>query len=111
VALRKRADEVGQPGALDQPAPGLGGRRVLIEGIEEAKFGYYGAARAGAEAEWRERWDGAGGLPALIALEVAFPAGDPRSWPELVVAPRYGAGGWRSAHPSRRRPAPALRFL
>ena len=80
-----------QPGDLDQPAPGLGGRRVLIEGIEAAKFGYYGAARAGAEAEWRERWDGAGGLPALIALEVAFPAGDPRSWPELVVAPRMAA--------------------
>ncbi len=75
-----------QPGGLDEP--GLGGRRVLIEGFEEAKFGYYGAERAGAEAEWRERWDGADGLPALIALEVAFPAGDPRSWPDLVVAPR-----------------------
>ena len=80
-----------QPGDLDEPEPGLGGRRVLIEGIEEAKFGYYGAERAGAAAEWRERWDGADGLPALIALKVAFPAGDPRSWPDLVVAPRLAA--------------------
>ncbi len=86
-----RAD---QPGDLDQPEPGLGGRRVLIEGIEEAKFGYYGAERAeraGAKAEWRDRWDRADGLPALIALEVAFPAGDSRSWPDLVVAPRLAA--------------------
>jgi hypothetical protein len=43
------------------------------------------------EAEWRESWDGADGLPALIALEVVFPAGDPRSWPELMVAPRLAA--------------------
>ncbi len=77
-----------QPGDLDEPEPGLGGKRVLIEGIEEAKFGYYGAETAGAEAEWRGRWDEADGLPALIALEVAFPAGDSRSWPDLVVAPR-----------------------
>lgn len=88
-----------QPGDLDEPAPGLGGRRVLIEGIEEAKFGYYGAERAGAEAgaeaEWRERWDGADGLPALIALKVAFPAGDSRSWPDLVVAPKLAAAAPR----------------
>ncbi len=85
-----RAD---QPGDLDEPEPepGLGGRRVLIEGIEEAKFGYYGAEPAGAEAEWRERWDEADGRPALIVLEVAFPAGDSRSWPDLVVAPRLAA--------------------
>ncbi len=59
--------------------------------IEAAKFGYYGAERAGAEAEWRERWDVADRLPALIVLEVAFPAGDSRSWPDLVVAPRLAA--------------------
>jgi general secretion pathway protein J len=80
-----------QPGDLDEPEPGLGGRRVLIEGIEEAKFGYYGAEPAGAESEWRERWDGADGLPALIVIEVAFPSGDARSWPDLVVAPRLAA--------------------
>lgn len=81
-----------EPGDLDdEPEPGLGGRRALIEGIEEAKFGYYGAENVGVEAEWRESWDGADSLPALIAIEVVFPDGDPRSWPELMVAPRLAA--------------------
>ncbi len=76
------------PDSLDDPEPGLGGRRVLIEGIERARFGYYGAEGAAQEAEWRERWDAPASLPALVALEVEFPPGDARSWPELLVAPR-----------------------
>lgn len=76
------------PDRLDDPEPGLGGRRVLIDGIERARFGYYGAEGAEQIAEWRERWDAPGSLPALVALEVEFPPGDPRSWPELLVAPR-----------------------
>jgi general secretion pathway protein J len=77
-----------EPQGLEEPEPGLGGRRVLIEGIERVAFGYYGAEGAGQAAEWHDRWDQVAGLPALVALEVAFPAGDPRFWPDLVVAPK-----------------------
>ncbi len=77
-----------EPEGFDQPEPGLGGSRVLIEGIERAAFGYFGVEDVGQEAEWLDRWDEEAGLPALVAIEVAFPNGDPRSWPDLVVAPR-----------------------
>ncbi len=77
-----------EPDTLAEPEPGLGGRRVLIEGIERAAFSYYGAERGEQEARWRERWDEAAGLPSLIALDIAFPRDDPRPWPRLVVAPR-----------------------
>jgi general secretion pathway protein J len=79
-----------EPRDLAEPEPGLGGRRVLIEGFERAQFAFYGAEREGQAAAWRDRWDEAAGLPALISLEAAFPAGDPRSWPDLVIAPRLG---------------------
>lgn len=75
-----------EPDRFDDPEPGLGGRRVLIDGIESAAFTYYGASDQDRLVDWRDRWEAGAGLPALIAIEVVFPEGDRRSWPVLQVA-------------------------
>lgn len=87
-----RADE---PDLFDEPEPGLGGRRVLLDGIESAAFAYYGASDPGQPADWRDRWEADSTLPALIAIEVAFPAGDGRAWPPLRIAPKLGTAAPR----------------
>ncbi len=61
-------------------------RRTLIEGVESVRFRYYGNQERGQEPDWFEAWDSARGLPALIAVDLAYPEGDPRSWPDLSVA-------------------------
>lgn len=66
----------------------IGGRRTLVEGIEQAAFAYYGGQDGTGHLEWRDRWEATAGLPNLVALEMRFPAGSGRSWPALVVHPR-----------------------
>jgi general secretion pathway protein J len=65
---------------------------VLIEGIARATFSYYGETRDGEDAAWLDEWRDAELLPALVRLDVEFPAGDRRVWPELVVAPMASVG-------------------
>ncbi len=83
-----RADDAAEPG--DPPEAGLGGRRVLIEGLASAQFRYFGASAPGQTADWRDRWDSEDGLPGLVAIEAEFPEGDGRIWPDLQVAPKLG---------------------
>ncbi len=82
-----RADD-DEAGRDDTPEAGLGGRRVLIEGLAGARFSYFGAPAPGRVADWRDRWEAEEGLPGLIAIEAEFPAGDGRAWPVLQVAPK-----------------------
>ena len=83
-----RADDQAERG--DPPEAGLGGRRVLIDGLARAQFRYFGALDSGGIADWRDRWEAEAGLPGLIAIEVEFPEGDGRAWPVLQVAPKMG---------------------
>jgi hypothetical protein len=32
-------------------------------------------------------------MPALVRIAIAFPEGDPREWPDLIVALPAGEGG------------------
>jgi general secretion pathway protein J len=62
---------------------------VLVENIADVSFGFFGAAdedRNG-DPRWRDRWENMPGLPLLVRINVTFPDGDGRIWPELVVAP------------------------
>ena len=83
-----RADDEAERG--EPPEAGLGGRRVLIEGLASARFSYFGAPAPGQAADWRDRWEAEAGLPGLIAIEAEFPEGDGRAWPVLHVAPKLG---------------------
>jgi prepilin-type N-terminal cleavage/methylation domain-containing protein len=63
------------------------GEEVLIERVASVRWSYLGAARGARRPEWQTRWEQRK-VPALIRLEVAFPEGDSRTWPELLVATR-----------------------
>ena len=77
----------------DTPEAGLGGRRVLIEGLAGARFRYFGAPLRGQTAEWGDSWEVDAGLPELISIQAEFPERDRRAWPDLNVAPMLGAAG------------------
>jgi len=62
-------------------------KTVLLEDIAGATFDYFGRPESDADAQWLESWPRPDALPALIRLAVAFPDGDRRAWPDLVVAP------------------------
>ena len=91
LVLRRRLfqpgveDSPGRPGAEDEH------ESVLLERISGAAFSYYGATEANEEPEWRDAWEGAQSPPLLVRLDVTFPKGDRRYWPELVVRPRIGS--------------------
>lgn len=90
VALSYRADAAGG-GRLEMAWQPLGERerpaasRTLFDGVDALDFAYYGGERRTGTAEWRETWEDAGFLPALVRLRVRFRDG--RAWPDLVAAP------------------------
>jgi general secretion pathway protein J len=84
-----RAEDETEPG--DTPEAGLGGRRVLIDGLERAQFRYFGAPEPGQTADWRDNWPANAGLPELVAIEAEFAQGGGRAWPILQVAPKLSA--------------------
>jgi general secretion pathway protein J len=59
----------------------------LLRNIAFVGFSYYGSENPDEPPVWHDRWDGARALPTLIRVHVAFPKGDARVWPELIVAP------------------------
>lgn len=65
---------------------------LLLADIAALGISYYGQPAEGVPPQWLDLWDGRLGLPALVRLRVAFPPGDDRRWPDLVVAPRLYKG-------------------
>ena len=66
---------------------------VLLSQIGTVRFGYFGHGAAGQAPQWLDAWDPSWGLPQLVRVSLDFPAGDPRIWPDLVVAPRLRGAG------------------
>jgi general secretion pathway protein J len=60
---------------------------VLVEDIADVSIAFFGSADEDRESRWRDRWEDMSGLPLLVRIDVTFPEGDRRIWPELVVAP------------------------
>ena len=77
---RYRPDETGDSEPDDQA--------ILLQGVVGASFDYFGSPVPGGEAAWDGEWLASETVPALIRIRIAFPVGDRRSWPDLVVAPR-----------------------
>jgi general secretion pathway protein J len=65
----------------------------ILGNIASIRLAYFGQTDPGRPPQWLETWDGALGLPTLIALHVEFPTGDARIWPDLIVAPRLHGSG------------------
>jgi general secretion pathway protein J len=63
-------------------------KKTLLAGTASIEFAYFGKLRSEPSAQWHDRWSGQAALPQLVRIEVRFPEGDSRLWPELVIAPR-----------------------
>jgi general secretion pathway protein J len=74
-------------------------REVLVENVARAEWDYFDVP-CGAPAAWRTTWQGRHELPALVRVRVVFPEGDPRQWPDLIVAPRVTDDAAFSLHES-----------
>lgn len=61
---------------------------VLLHGVADLAISYFGAAGGEGGARWQERWVDQPQPPTLVRISVAFPPGDRRRWPDLLVAPR-----------------------
>jgi general secretion pathway protein J len=60
----------------------------LLTGVDAIAISYFGRPAAEAPPRWLARWDGVLGLPELVRIQVRFPPGDRRRWPDFIVAPR-----------------------
>ena len=59
----------------------------LIGRVEALDLAYWGAPSPDQAPGWQAGWEGPG-LPALIRVRLVFAKGDPRRWPDLIVAPQ-----------------------
>ena len=59
--------------------------RVLIEDVDDLKFGYFGSPADESRARWTDRWSDHDRLPELVRIELRV-AG--RTWPALVIPVR-----------------------
>jgi len=62
---------------------------VLVENIADVSLAFFGTddENGDGDSRWQDRWEDMPGLPLLVRIDVTFPEGDGRIWPELVVAP------------------------
>jgi general secretion pathway protein J len=73
---------------VNDPRPTANGRKdVLLTHIANVAFAYLPKAASGG-AGWVDHWDHGTALPAAIRINVQFPPGDQRVWPELLIVPR-----------------------
>lgn len=61
--------------------------RVLLRGIQEVRFAYFGKTGDALAPQWWDIWPSRDTAPSLIRMRILFEDGDRRSWPELLVAP------------------------
>jgi len=59
----------------------------LLSSISSIKFDYFGPAYGGNLPKWWDSWSNRARPPDLVRIRIAFPPGDRRIWPELIVHP------------------------
>lgn len=85
-----------RPDPTDEPDEDSISQRVLLENLDDIEIRYFGRLAFDEGPDWHDTWENPIGLPALIALDLKFPEGDPRRWPGLVVAPFAATSGFSS---------------
>lgn len=59
----------------------------LLRGLTRFELAYWGGSAPGLPPGWLARWRAAF-LPPLIRIRMSFAKGDPRQWPDMIVAPQ-----------------------
>lgn len=57
----------------------------LVGGVDRLQLSYWGTSSRDRQSRWLDKWDGPA-PPDLIRVRLVFPKGDPRHWPDLIVA-------------------------
>jgi hypothetical protein len=99
LKLAPQAGVVSRPLTLEvQPLDGnnvatdrVGHAPVLIDNVARLAIRYYGSPERGGEPRWFDDWQGRTTLPSLVAVDVQFPSGDPRTWPPLTRGLKLGS--------------------
>jgi general secretion pathway protein J len=65
--------------------------KTLLNGLQSVSFAYFGRLDRDKAPTWHDRWVQQPAFPLLVRVEVHYPTGDGRRWPELLVAPRITA--------------------
>lgn len=66
-------------------------KETLLDGIEGLHFTYFGQRSPSEAPGWFDNWSSQRSLPSLVRIDITFPKGDARLWPEMIVAPRIAA--------------------
>lgn len=66
---------------------GVESATILVDGLDQVFFSYYGGAGNKA-AQWNDQWTGRASLPNLVKMRLVFAKDDPRTWPDLVIEPK-----------------------
>jgi general secretion pathway protein J len=59
---------------------------TLLDDVAQLDLGFWQPATGSQQARWLSVWS-ARALPPLVRLRIGFPPGDPRHWPDIVIAP------------------------
>lgn len=62
--------------------------RTLLSNVETVTFSYFSKGATNSDGQWGDSWARQARLPQLVRIQVSFPQGESRSWPDLVVLPR-----------------------
>lgn len=75
---------------IDVHAPGLAGwtPHPLLRDVRGLDLAYFGVDPVTGERRWLSDWQEQGAPPDLVRVRLAFPPGDLRQWPDLIVRPR-----------------------
>jgi prepilin-type N-terminal cleavage/methylation domain-containing protein len=63
---------------------------MLLEGIADLRFRYFGPESSGAPSSWRPDWISRETLPELVEVTVTFPSESQQLWPRLIIRPVSG---------------------
>jgi len=95
ISLRRNGDDLivemiasGNEVKKQAPEP-LPLRIVLLSGVREVRFGYFGRMSPSAPPGWRTSWVGAAHLPDLVSIRIDF-QDERRTEPATIVALRQG---------------------
>jgi general secretion pathway protein J len=71
--------------AAEIPPPADGA--VLLPKVDRLQIDYFGPSGAAGAPAWAGSWTGRSSPPRLVRIRLGLPAGDRRTWPELIVRP------------------------
>ena len=65
--------------------------RVILKGLKDVVFAYFGAADAKSAPSWQREWHDRLALPALVRSHAEFANRHAMPWPDLYIVPRISA--------------------